>query len=104
MEKKRRKFLTPKQELELEEIRLANMRRLEMKEALKAVPRGITLNQLKCGYIEHVLEVNEGNRSRSAKELNINYTSFVNFLNGSGLEVTPVKRGRPALKPAILEA
>lgn len=73
------------------------MRMIELKAAMKAIPRGITLNQLKCTYIEHILEVCEGNRTKAASELGVNYANFRVFLNESSLDVPPPTRGRPKI-------
>jgi transcriptional regulator with PAS, ATPase and Fis domain len=85
------------------QLKLTNARIIATRDALKYVPRGVTLDQIRVCFIEHVLDSNEGNRTQTAQELAVNYSTLTTFLRGEGKVEVHVGRGRPRKHKAILE-
>jgi hypothetical protein len=85
------------------QLKLTNARIIAARDALKYVPRGVTLDQIRVCYIEHVLASNEGNRTHTAQELDVNYSTLTTFLRGEGKVDIKPGRGRPRKHKPILE-
>ena len=87
--------MSPAQRSQEMELALAQQRYRDMKVALENIPKGITLNEIKCGYIEHVLAMNDGNRAHAAIDLGIKYDTLRGFLASNDLDIEVGKTGRP---------
>ena len=78
-------------------LAVTNMQKINLaREYLRGIPRGISLEQLKLAYIDHVLEVNDQNRSAAAREMDLPYQTLIGFLRGEhDYTFKPAKKGRP---------
>lgn len=85
----------PKKNVEskIEELKLE--RSEIMKEVLHKIPRNITLEELRVAFIEHVLKLNNYNRTTTALELGINYTSIMAMIKRGYIKAKRPRAGRP---------
>lgn len=80
-------------DLKIEELKLERLE--QMKELLEKFPRNITLEELRIAYIEHVLKLNNYNRTTTALELGINYTSIMAMIKRGYIKAKRPRSGRP---------
>jgi len=80
-------------ERQAEELRKA--RNEVMLKLLQKMPRNITLNDLKYAFIEHVVILNNYNRTMAAAELGINYTTIMGMIKRGEIIGKKPKKGRP---------
>jgi transcriptional regulator with PAS, ATPase and Fis domain len=79
--------------LKIEELKMERID--QMKEVLHKLPRDITLEELRIAFIEHILKLNNHNRTATALELGVNYTSIMAMIRRGYIKAKRPRAGRP---------
>lgn len=82
-------------ELEKAELDLQHKKIEELKRVLHFIPRNITMNELRIAYIEHVMELNNYNRTMASAELGINFTTIMRMILRGEIKGKKLGPGRP---------
>lgn len=56
-----------------------------------SIPRGTTIEQLRVEYIEQILKLNKHNRTKTAIELGINYTTLMAMIKRGYIKTKPLR-------------
>lgn len=91
----RRKVITLEDVVKTETMRVKKARLSVLKGALKHFPSGLTVEDVKYAFIEAVLERNEWNRTATAKEVGINYSTIMGMIKDGFISGGTRATGRP---------
>jgi len=80
---------------ETKEDELRKLRNEAVKKVVQKIPRNTTLSELKIAYINHVMTLNDHNRTLTALELGLNYTTIMGLLKRGEIKSKKPKTGRP---------
>lgn len=81
--------------IDKENKKIQVLRQNALRNVIQLIPRGITLDELKVAYIDHVLALNGGVKTNAAIDLGVKYGTLVRFLRNDPPPEDKIKGRKP---------